>query len=275
MLLAVVSLWSSGAIFAQPVLDNFTLRQFEGGPAVARDYLALPGEQVFADFQVSKFGKSDDPDPKVRLDYALLLTDSSGLLVAESRSGKVEVELAEEDKKWRPRIGASFALPALLNAGTYTLRVLVKDLIAKTEVRQEFPVPVGGRVITPPATLSALNLRWFRSEESTVEMEAPDYAPGEAIWARFDLSGYTLGPRNALQIEYGLIVRDAAGKVLFQQQLCAREDRQFFYPPPAVPGVISLAPDARVARGRYTATLVLRDLIAKTSSESIHSFQVR
>jgi hypothetical protein len=260
---------------AQPVIDNFTLRQFEGGPAVARDYRALPGEQVFADFQVSQFGKSDDPDPKVRLEYALLLTDSSGLLVAESRSGKVEVELADEDKKWRPRIGAGFALPALLNAGTYQLRIVVKDLIAQTEVRQQFPVPVGGRVITPPAALSALNLRWFRSEESTVELDAPDYAPGEPIWARFDLSGFNLGPRNTVQIEYGLVVRDAAGKVLFRQELCAREDRQFFYPPPAIPGVISLAPNAKVARGRYTATLILRDLIAKTTSESVHSFHIR
>ncbi|MDX2179368.1 MAG: hypothetical protein SFV18_07240 [Bryobacteraceae bacterium] len=271
LLLAASSGAQTGAKLA---IDAFSFRQYEGGPEVAAGFRAQPGSLLHVEFRVSGFGKSDDDDPKVRLDYSVLVTDSAGLLLADPKAGKVEVELADEDREWRPKIAASFALPLYLRPGEYRVTVGLRDRIANSEARGAFPFSVSGEEVPSSNTLTAYKFEWFRSELEADPLRVAAYRPGEPVWGRFLMTGFKVNEDRRVNIEYGLTLSGESGKILFQQELCAREDKKFPYPPAYLPGVVNLQPDSKVAPGTYTITLILRDLIAGTTSESRHSFRI-
>lgn|GEM_PF-2193500 len=241
---------------------------------MAAGFRAQPGSQLHVEFRVSGFGKSDDDDPKVRLDYSILASDGGGMLLADPKTGKVEVELADEDREWRPRIAASFPLPLYLRPGTYRVTVSLRDQIANREARGEFPFQISSEEVPLSEVVTGYNFEWFRDESATEPLRVAAYRPGEPVWGRFRMAGFKVTEDSRVDVEYGLTLSGENGKILFRQELCAREDRKFSYPPAFLPGVVNLQPDSKVAPGTYTITLILRDLIAGTTSESRHSFRI-
>ena len=54
------------------------------------------------------------------------------------------------------------------------------------------------------------------------------YRPGDAVWARFDMTGYKLGDKNQVDIEYGLTVLREDGSVAYTQPQAANQKIQTF-----------------------------------------------
>jgi hypothetical protein len=253
-------------------ITGIAVHQFDGGPALPPNYTFVPGETVFFTFLVEGYSASETG--QIKLSYAARPVDRQNVALVPSFSGKLEVELAPEDKNWRPKARHEFLLPSYLDSGVYRLMFLVKDELAGTEATAEASLQVRGRAMEPAATLTARNFRFLRSEDDAAPLAAPVYRPADTVWARFEITGYKLGEKNRFQVDYGLTVLSPSGKVLFSQPQAATEQEQPFYPRRWVPGILSLTGRADTKPGEYTIVLTVRDLVGHQTAETRHAFRV-
>jgi hypothetical protein len=253
-------------------VSYIAVHQFDGGPALPASYTFVPGETVFFTFTVEGF-KASETD-QIKLSYVARAIDAQNVPLVPPFTGKLEAELAPEDKNWQPKARHDFLLPTYLTPGAYRLAVSVKDELAGTEAALELPLRVRGRAIEPATALTARNFRFLRTEEDGEGLAAAVYRPADTVWARFEITGYKLGEKNRFQVDYGLAVLSPSGKVLFSQPQAATEQEEPFYPRRWVPGLLSLTGRADTKPGEYTLVLTVRDLIGKQTSESRHPFRV-
>ncbi len=262
----------------QPPLEvqNFTFRQFEGGPAWPPGYGAASSEVIFFDFRIAGFGREPGEfDDTVRLSYTVSAIDSKGRTLAPTVKGQVETTITEEDKKgdWKPKVTGSFTLPAYLPEGTASARVSVQDAVAKREISSEVPFPIHGLRIEEGAPLSIVNFRFLRSEDGQDPLEVAAYAPGDMVWARFEMIGFAVSSEGDVAVSYGIEVSNTVGRVMYKQEIAAEERRRFSFPPAYLPGLISLALQDS-PKGAYTIRLTVTD--GRTSRESVteHAFRI-
>ncbi len=253
-------------------VSYISLHQFDGGPPLPASYTFVPGETVFFTFAVDGFTAAEDG--QIKLSYVARPADAQKVPLVPPFTGKLEAELAPEDKNWHPKARHEFVLPSYLEPGAYRLQVTVKDELAGTEAVSEISFQVRGRSIPPASAVTARNFRFLRSEEDGEGLAAAVYRPADTVWARFEITGYKLGEKNHFQVEYGLAVLSPSGKVLFSQPQAATEEEQPFYPRRWVAGVLSLTGRADTKPGEYTLVLTVRDLVGKQSEESRHTFRV-
>ena len=108
----------------------------------------------------------------------------------------------------------------------------------------------------------------------TVALPAPAYSAGSPVWARFEITGFKLGPTNAIVVEYGLAVFRADGQKLFEQAVAAGDQEPSFYPKRYVPGALSVNLTKDIAKAPYTIELTARDKIGKQTVSSKQVFTV-
>ncbi len=257
---------------AKLAVEYIALHQFDGGPALPASYTFVPGETVFFTFAVEGFKPGESGE--IKLSYVATPADEKKVPLVAPFTGKLEAELAPEDKQWHPKARHEFMLPSYLEPGTYRLTVTVKDELASSEATATIPFQVRGAKIETAASITARNFRFLRSEEDGEGLAVPVYRPTDAVWARFEITGYKLDEKNRFQIEYGLAVLSPSGKVLFSQPKAAAETEQPFYPRRWIPGVLSLTGRADTKPGEYTLVVTVRDLIGKQTGESRHRFRV-
>ena len=253
-------------------VTGIAVHQFDGGPALPPSYTFVPGETVFFTFQVEGYSASETG--QIKLSYTARPVDRQNVPLVPPFSGKLEAELAPEDKNWRPKARHDFVLPSYLDSGIYRLTFFVKDELAGTEATAEASLQVRGRVLQPAATITARNFRFLRSEDDAAPLAAPVYRPADTVWARFEITGYKLGEKNRFQVDYGLTVLSPSGKVLFSQPQAATEQEQPFYPRSWVSGILSLTGRADTKPGEYTIVLTVRDLVGQQTAETRHAFRV-
>jgi hypothetical protein len=250
------------------------LAQYDGGPSVPAGFGFGSGESIHLTFDIAGFKPSADDDPKIDLAWECSIFDAAGLPMAAPKKGEVKVELAAEDKKWRPRIRVEFPMPEALPAGGGEIRITVNDRVANKPADLKVPFRTRGLNLEKVDSLTALRFRFLRAEDSSDPLTVAAYRPGDTVWARFELAGYKLGPSNAIHVSYGLEVFRANGESLFKQEEAANESGQSFYPRRYVFGVLSLQLTKDLALGEYTILLRLKDHTGNTAAESKHSFRV-
>jgi hypothetical protein len=253
-------------------VTGIAVHQFDGGPALPPSYSFVPGETVFFTFHVEGYSASETG--QIKLSYTARPVDRQNVPLVPHFSGKLEADLAPEDKNWRPKARHDFVLPSYLDLGSCRLTISVKDELAGTEASAEASFQVRGRAMEPAATLTARNFRFLRSEDDAAPLAAPVYRPADTVWARFEITGYKLGEKNRFQVDYGLTVLSPSGKVLFSQPQAATEQEQPFYPRRWVPGILSLTGRADTKPGEYTIVLTIRDLVGRQTAETRHAFRV-
>lgn len=269
-LLLVPAFPASGALaVVQPVLA-----QFDGGPAVAAGHAFGSGESIFLSFDIAGFKPLGDEDPKIDLSWQCQAFDADGIALAPPRKGDVKVDLAPEDKKWRPRVRVELELPQGLVSGAAAIRIAAVDRAGATKADLEVPFRTRGLNITGVDKLQALRFRFLRAEDSNEALSVPAYRQGDTLWARFEIAGYRLGEENSFQVSYGLEVFRANGESLFKQEEAANESGKSFYPRRYMPGALSLQLNKDLALGEYSIALRIRDGIGGGQSESKHSFRV-
>lgn len=249
----------------------------EDAPFVNADYRFLPGDYVYFTFQIAGFTiKSEERDEvrRISLTYKIEPQDANGVALTPAVSDKVQTDLSPEDKNWLPKRRASFLIPSFIAAGEYRVHVTVQDIFGKTEAAASYPFRVGGVRLQPSSVLTVQNFGFLRSESDREPLSVPAYRPGDAVYARFEMAGYKLGPNNAYDLSYGLTVLRPNGKPFFQDPKAAELRSDSFYPAQFLPGTIELTTTPDTARGEYVIVLTVRDVIGNQTYELKRAFSV-
>ncbi len=249
--------------------------QYEDGPAVPDDFSFDPGETVFVRFQIEGYKAPPEDEPgKTRLSYMLDAKDPSGVAMVEPKTGKVEVELAPQDKEWLPKVRHIAVVPSTAVSGEYKFSAAVRDGLSNAEAKRDIVFRVRGRKVEPSDKLAIRNFRFLRSEDDLKPLAVAAYSAGSPVWARFELVGYKLGEKNALDVEYGLAVFRANGEKMFEQPVAAGDQEPSFYPKRFVPGALSLNLTKDIAKAPYTIELTARDKLGKQTVSQKFEFTV-
>ncbi len=248
------------------------LHQYEDGPAVPASYSYAAGDTVFLSFRISGYQPSEKD--QVRLGYQVEALDPKGLPLAPPSTGKVDAELADEDKDWMPKARFSVLVPPSAASGAYRIRIQVKDELGGADASGEISFAVRGHPVEPSDTLVLRNFRFLRGEEDGPPLPVAAYRPGDTLWARFEITGYKLGEKNRYQVEYGISVLRPSGEVLYTQPSAASEKDETFYPTRYVLGALSLNLDANLAKGEYVLMVTAKDLIGNQTAQTRRPFRV-
>ncbi len=266
---------SWGQAGSQIVISEAVIAQFEDGPQIGTGFLFGPGDPVFISLRFKGYGKSKDEEkPRIHLSWQVETLDPDGVPIVEPKRDKVDVELAPQDKNWMPKARHDFVLPSLADSGTYRVILTVKDEVNGTAAKKEMELRVKGHEVEKSEKLVARNFRWLRTEEDGQPLKSPAYRPGDQVWARFEMTGYKIGEKNAHTIAYGLEVFRADGKSMYNEPTAAQDTGESFYRKRYLPGVLNLNLQPDIAKGEYTIVLRLRDELGGQTDESKHSFQV-
>lgn len=275
--LAMLCCMFAAASSAAPVpkklaIVKLAFSQSEDGEVVSAKYQFLGGEALYFSCQVEGYTKTEKDE--IRLTFQIEAKDANSLLLQAPTSGKVEATLSPEDKEWLPKLRATILIPPLLPPGEYQIAVKVKDELANAPVEAHAAFSVHGRDVEPSTTLIVRNFRFLRTEDDTKPLPVAAYRPGDAVWARFDMTGYKLGDGNQFDIEYGLVVLRADGTQAYAEPQAAAQKEQTFYPVRYQPGVLSLNLAKDQKRGEYTIVLTVRDNLGSQTYETRQKFSV-
>lgn len=256
-----------------PVLTNASVQQYEDGPPVPPGHRFVAGEAVFFSLLVSGYALT--PSQQIRLSYRIQAFDPEGIPLVEPHTGKLEAELTDLDKDWRPKIRHSFVIPPYAPAGDYYVAASVRDEISGLESTVKVPFQVSGRTVTPSDKLVIRNFRFLASETAREPLLPAVYRGGQRLWARFDLTGYRMGDKNRIEVTYGLSILSPSGKVLFTEPEAAREVDAPFYPKRFFEGIISLEIQPRTTPGEYTLVIFAKDHVGGQDAELRERFRVQ
>ena len=267
----IASLLVAGA--QELAITEARLHQYEDSPPVGSTYPFRAGEMVSVSFRIAGFKM--DPDRRISLEYNIRASDASGMPLGAPKSGKIETELALEDKDWLPKVRYQVQLPDTPSPGRHLVELSVRDQLAGKEARATLPFQVEAPTVSPAESVTIRDFAFLRSEDAANPLpERPSYAPGSTVWARFQIAGYAFGPKNRYDVRYGLQLRDASGKVLFREPHAAAQADESFYPRRYVGATLSLNLEKNIRPGEYVLVISLTDAIAGQTIESEHPFRV-
>jgi hypothetical protein len=246
--------------------------QSDGGTPLPPGFTHVPGETLFFTFEMTGYQKS--PEEKIQLNYTVDAFDPRGVRIVETVTNSIAAELTPQDKEWRPKVRLEIALPPLADSGTYKIAVHVTDEIAHTAADKAVAVEVRGHEVAPSDSLAIRNFRFFRGEDDHEALAQPTYRPGDPVWARFDITGYRFGPKNAIDVAYGIAIVTAAGRTLWSQPEAAVERADSFYPKRYVPGTMSINLQSTIRPGVYTIRVQAKDAIGQQDFEAKYNFTV-
>src|SRR6202140_3077200 len=247
------------------------IHQSEDGPLIEKGTTFVPGEVIF--FSCRLDGYQVSTDHKVAIEYQFSAVDPAGVPVVEPASGKIDTELALEDKEWKPKIRQTVLVPPLAEPGIYKMRFSAKDELSGAVVSTEAAFEVRGHAVEPSSTLVVRNFRFYRTENDAEPLKLAAYRPGDAIWARFDITGYRLGAGNQRDVAYILSVSGPGSRVLLAPREPTVDKGSSFYPMKYVPCVISLNLQPNIRAEEYTIAVTALDGIGNQTYELKQTFR--
>lgn len=249
------------------------LHVMEDGPPIEPGVTFVPGESIF--FSCRLDGYQVSADKKVLIRYEFSAADPEGVPIIEPVKGKVQAELALEDKDWKPKIREAVLAPPLAESGIYKVRFRATDELGKETASAEASFEVRGHAVAPSDTLTIRNFRFYRSEDdSAPPLSIPAYRPGDTVWARFDITGYKFGDGNRRDVAYTVTVTAPDGRVMLAPREPSLDQGSSFYPMKYAPCTISinLQPDLRPAA--YTILIAAEDRIGHQTHQASQTFRV-
>ncbi len=236
----------------------------------------VPGETVYYSVQVTGYSVSaTDPEKrKVRLNYRIDAFDPSGVKLVETIESILDTTISDQDKDWKPKIRAEILIPPFAPPGKYKVVATITDDISKSGDTVETPFEVNGRQVKPSPELAVQNFGFYRSEDDLKPISTAAYNAGDALFARFDMTGYRFGDRNTIDLAYDVAVLNPDGKQIYSQPNAAVEKSFSFYPKPYIPGSMNLSLQSNMRKGQYTLVVTVHDLIGHQDLETRHTFDV-
>ncbi len=273
---ALVQAQSSGAEKGKLSIERLALHQYEDGPVLPAGYEFVPGEPAYFSCRIAGFAAQEkDESRAVKLQWTMRVLDPAGIPLEKEKSGAIDESLSLRDKNWTPKFLATFVVPPFAPTGTYRVAVTVQDVIGHGEISGNLAFMVRGHDVEPSDTLTIRNFKFVRAEDDQVAMRQAVYSPGDTMWAKFDITGYKLGPGNQFSVEYGLAILNASGEQIFVQPNAASDSHESFYPQRYVPGALSLHLDANVVKAAYTLVISVHDQVGNQNYETRQPFEVK
>jgi len=250
----------------------------EDGPPEASDEDFVPGETIHFSCQVEGFRKLDKPNDYGREDVSLKfhieVRDKNGALLKPMEEGKIETTVTQEDKNWMPKLRDTIVVPPLADTGEYAVLVSLSDELAKATTEKRAVFHIKGRDVAPSDALIVRNFRYLRGEDDEKPLPVAAYRPGDSVWARFEMTGYKLGDKNQVDIEYGLTVLREDGSVAYSEPQAANQKIETYYPQRYQPGVLNLNLAKDQPLGKYTIVLAVHDNLGRQMYETRETFSV-
>jgi hypothetical protein len=185
------------------------------------------------------------------------------------------VELAAEDKEWRPKLRYELYLPDTAAGGKYRIAVQVEDKVSLQRISHAIPFQVDAPAFDPSLQFGITKFRFVAKEDAPDSLPAATtFAPGDTVWAKFEIAGFKLAEKNKYDVRYGIALRDSTGKQLFEQPEAARDSAAPDYPKRAVGGMFSINLDKKIRPGTYTLLVRLHDAVGGQKLESTYDFKV-
>jgi hypothetical protein len=256
---------------AGPSVVRPALHEREDGPSIPSGYEYYPGQLMHFSFRIGRYTVRE---ARVDLRWQLFATDPDGVLLFAPLSGAVSDEVSGHDKDWLPRVAETIPLPPQLPEGVYRLRIRVADELAKTSAEQAVEFRVRGRKAEKLDAIVVRGLQFFRRENDMNPLPAAHYQPGESVFGRFEIAGFSLGDKNRFEVGYGLKVLRPSGAVLYEEPEAAAESESPYYPKRYMNGGFSLNLSPDLTPGEYTVVITARDRIARSSAELSGRFHV-
>jgi hypothetical protein len=260
-------LWAVGLEVVKPIVA-----QSDGGTPVPASFEHAAGEMLFFTCRVAGFTKS--ADQKIHVAYSVQAFDPKDVALTELYKNEIVTEVAPQDKEWLPKIETEVQIPPLVASGTYKLLVKVEDLVANATAELAVPVQVRGHQLEPSATLVVRNFRFFRGEEDTQPADRAAYKGGDAVWARFDITGFHYGEKNHIDVSYVASVIAPSGKVLWTQPEPAVDQSESFYPKRYVSAAFGINLLAKTTPGAYSIAVTVKDAVGGQTFETRQTFTV-
>ncbi len=256
---------------------NGGVQRSEDAPNVPGDFQFYPGDYVYFTFYISGFATKTNPDTEVKsmsLEYEVTPEDSNHVPLTEPEKGVVADTLTTEDKNWIPKRRASFLLPSYIAAGQFAIHVVVRDLLDKKEAVRDYPFLIGGVQVASVDSVRTQDFEFLRNENDGKALDVPAYAPGDTVWARFEMVGFKHDAQKQYKLSYGINIVSPDGKKFLDQPKAAQIASNNFYPAQFVPGELQIITPKNAAHGAYQLTLTVRDLIGDQSFELKRVFTI-
>jgi hypothetical protein len=269
LLLAVLPglLSAAGLEVVRPIVA-----QSDGGTPVPASFEHAAGETLFFTCRVAGFTKS--ADQKIHMAYSVQAFDPKGVALTELYKNEIVTEVSPQDKEWLPKIETEVQIPPLVASGTYKVLVKAEDLVANATAELAVPVQVRGHPLEPSATLVVRNFRFYRAEEDAQPVERAAYKGGDAVWARFDITGFHYGEKNHIDVSYVASVISPGGKVLWTQPEPAVDQSESFYPKRYVAAAFSINLLAKTTPGDYAIAVTAKDAVGGQTFQIRQTFTV-
>ena len=268
--------WSQNSDNPLAIIDGGVQRS-EDAPYVPKDFQFLPGDFVYFTFHISGFATKTNETTEVKsmsLEYEITPQDANHVPMTEAVKGTIAEDLSKEDKNWTPKRRASFLLPSYVAAGEFNVHVVVRDLIAKKEAIRDYPFQLGGVHVGSAAAIQVESFEFLRNQDDATPLDLPAYAPGDTVWARFQMVGFKNDPGNIYRLSYGVKVVRPDGKTFLDEPKAVQISDGNFYPAQFVPGDLQITTPKNAARGSYVLTLTVRDLVATQSFQLQRTFTI-
>ena len=165
-------------------------------------------------------------------------------------------------------------LPSYLAAGRFQIHVVIKDLFGKSETSKDFPFQIGGVHVQSSNSVNAEQFGFLRKENDIEPLETPAYAPGDTVFARFQMIGFQTAKDNAYHLSYGVTVFRPDGKAVIDDAKAAELEATSYYPAQFLPGSAAFRLPPNAPKGQYVVALTLHDLIGNTTSQIRRAFSV-
>jgi hypothetical protein len=250
----------------------------EDGPPEASDENFIPGETIYFSCQAEGYRKLDKPDDfgkqNISLKFQIEVRDKAGALLKPIKEDTIETTVTQEDKNWMPKFRDSIVVPPLADTGEYTVLVKLSDELAKTNEEKRAVFHIKARDVAPSDALTVRNFRFLRNEDEDRPLAVAAYRPGDSVWAKFDMTGYKLGEKNQVDIEYGLTVLREDGSVAYSEPQAANQKIQTYYPQRYQPGELNLNLAKDQPLGKYTIVLAVHDNLGQQMYETRETFSV-
>jgi hypothetical protein len=219
-------------------------------------------------------GFSKTAEEKVHVAYSVQAFDSKGVPLTEIYKNEMQTDVSPQDKEWMPKISTEVQIPPLVASGTYKLVIKAEDLFAKTTAQLDVPFEVRGRKVEASDTLVVRNFEFFRNEDSTEPLEKAAYRPGDAVWARFDITGFKYGEKNHIDVSYVTTVYSPSGKLLWTQPEPAMDRSESFYPKRYVQASMGITLLKDTKPGEFSIGVTVKDAVSGQTYETKQKFSV-
>jgi hypothetical protein len=232
----------------------------------------IGGETLFFSCRIAHYAKS--PEQRAHMAYSVQAFDPKGVPLMEIYKSEIAEDVAPQDGEWLPKISTEIAIPPAVLTGAYKITVNVEDVVAHTTASLDVPFQVRGRVVPPTDKLTVQNLRYYRGEDDTRPLDKPVYKAGDALWVRFDVTGFQYGPNNRVDLSYVFSVLDAGGKALWTTPDPVLDQGESFYPRPYLSGALSITVQSGVKPGEYAIGIQAADAVGKRTVTARQPFTV-